>query len=106
MGKLGDQQAVPDLLLALEADDDDGLREAVAHALGELGAVAAIPNLCLRLASGPAGAEAPRINSPRLCEPCEAMLESLRDIGFGSGETIKVINPFTLQDHHVIRSDS
>jgi len=103
LGKLGDPQAVPDLLSALE-DDDDGLREAAARALGELRAVAAIPILSRRLASGPAGAGASRDDSPRLQEPCEAMLEALGDIGVGGNDVLRVIEPFTQHQRPLIRS--
>ena len=76
LGKLGDGGAVSDLLAALE-DDDDGLREAAARALGELGALEAVEPICARLASGLAGAGAPMTNSPKLQEPCEALIEAL-----------------------------
>jgi phycocyanobilin lyase alpha subunit len=103
LGKLGDPGAIPDLLSALE-DEDDGLREAAARALGELRAEAAVPSLCRRLASGPTGAGGARTDSPRLREPCEAMLEALGDIGVGGSEAIKVIEPFTGHDRPLIRS--
>ena len=69
-----------DLLASLD-DEDDGLREAAARALGELRALRAVPVLQRRLASGPSGAGAVRSDSPRLHEPCEAMLEALGEIG-------------------------
>ena len=103
LGKLGDPGAIPDLLSALE-DDDDGLREAAARALGELRAEAAVPSLCRRLASGPDGAGAARSDSPRLQEPCEAMLEALGDIGVGGSEVLKLIEPFTEHERPLIRS--
>lgn len=103
LGKLGDGRAVPDLLSALE-DDDDGLREAAARALGELKAVEAVPILSRRLASGPGVAGAPRKDNPRLMEPCEAMLEALGEIGLGSSEVLSVIESFTAHDRPLIRS--
>ncbi len=103
LGKLGDPAAVPDLLAALE-DDDDGMREAAARALGELRAREAVPPLCRRLATGPAGAGAPRTDSPRLQEPCEAMLEALGDIGLGTPEVLEVLEPFTGHGRPLIRS--
>ena len=103
LGKLGEDAAIPQLLAALE-DNDDGLREAAARALGELRAVAAVPPLCRRLASGPGGAGAPRSDSPRLQEPCEAMLEALGEIGVHQPEVTAVIEPFTLHDRPLIRS--
>lgn len=103
LGKLGDGRAVPDLLSALE-DDDDGLREAAARALGELKAVEAVPILSRRLESGPGVAGAPRKDNPRLMEPCEAMLEALGEIGLGSSEVLSVIESFTAHDRPLIRS--
>lgn len=95
--------AIPDLLDTLE-DEDDGLREAAARALGELRAEAAVPPLCRRLASGPAGAGALRPGTPRLQEPCEAMLEALGDIGIASAEVLTVVEPFVGHERPLIRS--
>jgi len=103
LGKLGDPAAIPELLAALE-DPDDGLREAVARALGELEAEAAVTALVRLLASGPDGAGAARSDSPRLQEPCEALLESLGQIGVGSAEVLAVIQPFTRHERPLIRS--
>jgi len=103
MGKLGDPGAIPELLACLE-DDDDGLREAAARALGELGAAVAVPLLTQRLASGPQVAGAPRHDSPRLQEPCEALLESLGEIGIADAEVLAVIAPFTDHERPLIRS--
>jgi phycocyanobilin lyase alpha subunit len=103
LGKLGDPSAIPDLLAALD-DVDDGLREAAARALGELKAVEAVPALCRRLAGGPADAGAPRPDSPRLREPCEAILEAIGDIGLSSPETLALIEPFVGHERPLIRS--
>ncbi len=108
LGKLNDPAAIPDLLAALE-DGDDGLREAAARSLGELKAQEAVAPLCRRLASGPEGAGAPRENSPKLREPCEALIEALGDIGLASppGENTPVaavIEPFTGHGRPLIRS--
>jgi phycocyanobilin lyase alpha subunit len=108
LGKLGDPAAIPDLLAALE-DEDDGLREAAARSLGELKAAAAVAPLCRRLASGPEGAGAPQENSPKLREPCEALIEALGDIGLATppGEdtpVARVIEPFTGHGRPLIRS--
>ncbi len=108
LGRLEDPAAIPDLLEALE-DEDDGLREAVARALGDLKAASAVGPICRRLASGPAGAGAQRRDSPRLVEPCEAMLEALGDIGLLSppGEDTSVtavIEPFISHDRPMVRS--
>jgi phycocyanobilin lyase alpha subunit len=105
LGKLAPaaHAAIPDLLDTLE-DEDDGLREAAARALGELKAEAAVPPLCRRLASGPAGAGALRPGTPRLQEPCEAMLEALGDIGVASAEVLAVVEPFVGHERPLIRS--
>ena len=108
LGKLNDPAAIPDLLAALE-DGDDGLREAAARSLGELKAREAVAPLCQRLASGPEGAGAPRENSPKLREPCEALIEALGDIGLARppGENTlvaAVIEPFTGHGRPLIRS--
>lgn len=103
LGKVGDASVVPDLLAALE-DPDDGLREAAARALGDLRAVDAVDALTARLRSGPAGAGAPQPGSPRLQEPCEALIEALGDIGITSPEVIAVILPFSDHERPLIRS--
>lgn len=103
LGKLGDGGAVPDLLAALE-DDDDGLREAAARALGELGALEAVEPICARLASGLAGAGAPMTNSPKLQEPCEALIEALGAIGVADPAVVGVIEPFSGHDRPLVRS--
>ncbi|MFM7648469.1 MAG: HEAT repeat domain-containing protein [Cyanobium sp.] len=103
LGKLGDTSAIPDLLATLD-DEDDGLREAAARALGELRAVEAVPPLCARLASGPRGAGAPLPNSPRLQEPCEALIEALGDIGSRTAAVLSVIEPFCDHERPLIRS--
>lgn len=105
LGKLAPaaNAAIPDLLDTLN-DDDDGLREAAARALGELKASAAVPLLCRRLASGPAGAGALRPGTHRLQEPCEAMLEALGDIGLASAEVLAVVEPFVGHERPLIRS--
>jgi len=103
LGKLGQAEAVPALLEALE-DDDDGLREAAARALGDLGATSAIAPLCRRLASGLAGAGAVRTDSSRLQEPCEALLEALGEIGQAHPDVVAVIRPFVGHERPLIRS--
>jgi phycocyanobilin lyase alpha subunit len=103
LGKLGDSAAIDDLLATLE-DDDDGLREAAARALGELGAQAAVEPLLRRLASGPQGAGALREGTPRLQEPCEAMLEALGSIGVNNPHVLAVVEAFTSHEWPLIRS--
>ena len=105
LGKLSAaaEPAIPDLLDSLD-DDDDGLREAAARSLGELRARAAVPRLCQRLASGPAGAGALRAGTPRLQEPCEAMLEALGEIGVASKNVLEVVEPFVSHEWPLIRS--
>jgi phycocyanobilin lyase alpha subunit len=103
LGKLGDPSVVPDLLAALD-DEDDGLREAAARALGELGAAAAVEPIVARLASGLEGAGSPQPNSPKLREPCEALIEALGDIGVARAAVLAVIQPFTDHERPLIRS--
>ena len=85
LGKLGApaHAAIPDLLATL-GDEDHGLREAAARALGDLRAQAAVEPLRRRLVSGPAVAGAQQPGTPRLQEPCEALLEALGEIGRAS----------------------
>lgn len=105
LGKLAPaaRAAIPDLLDTLQ-DADDGLREAAARALGELRAVVAIEAICDRLASGPDVAGAPQPNSPRLQEPCEALLEALGDIGIPESRVFSVVEPFIGHERPLIRS--
>ena len=105
LGKLAPAalQAIDDLLATLE-DEDDGLREAAARALGELRAEAAVEPLLRRLAGGPAVAGAQRPGTPRLMEPCEALLEALGDIGISTPEVVAVIEPFVQHERPLIRS--
>jgi len=105
LGKLADATAVPDLLAVLE-DEDEGLREAAARALGEMRAAEAVAPICSRLASGPCSAGAPMPGTPRLREPCEALIEALGEIGQASAEVIGVIEPFADHERPVIRSAS
>jgi phycocyanobilin lyase subunit alpha len=105
LGKLAPAAAgaIPDLLDTLQ-DPDDGLREAAARALGDLRATEAIEPLCERLASGPAVAGAQQADSPRLAEPCEALLEALGDIGVADPRVLAVVEPFIGHERPLIRS--
>lgn len=105
LGKLAPAavQAIDDLLATLE-DEDHGLREAAARALGELRAEAAVEPLLRRLAGGPAVAGAQQPGTPRLMEPCEALLEALGDIGISTAEVVAVIEPFVQHERPLIRS--
>ena len=81
LGKLADSQAITPLLTALESSDD-GLREAAARSLGQLGALKARRPILRRLAPGPLVAGASRPGTSRLMEPCEAFLEALGALGW------------------------
>ncbi|MGB5133945.1 MAG: HEAT repeat domain-containing protein [Prochlorococcaceae cyanobacterium] len=95
--------AVSDLLEVLE-DPDDGLREAAARALGDLRAQEAVAPICRRLASGPQQAGALRPGTPRLMEPCEALLEALGTIGLATEPVLAVVEPFVDHERPLIRS--
>jgi phycocyanobilin lyase alpha subunit len=105
LGKLGAaaQVAIPDLLATLD-DADHGLREAAARALGDLRAAAAVAPLTARLASGPAVAGAQEPGTPRLQEPCEALLEALGQIGVADAAVLQVVRPFVDHERPLIRS--
>ncbi|MCP9850580.1 HEAT repeat domain-containing protein [Cyanobium sp. Morenito 9A2] len=103
LGKLGQSEAVPDLLDCLD-DPDHGLREAATRALGDLGATAAVPALCALLASGPLGAGAPVEGSTRLEEPCEALLEALGQIGEASPAVLSTLELFVNHGRPLVHS--
>ncbi|HBH72684.1 MAG TPA: glycosyl transferase family 2, partial [Synechococcales bacterium UBA10510] len=42
--------------------------------------------------------------TPRLQEPCEALLEALGDIGLAEGAVVAVIKPFVDHERPLIRS--
>lgn len=112
LGKLADSRAVAPLLEALESSDD-GLREAAARSLGQLGALQARRPMLRRLAPGPLVAGAPRPGTSRLMEPCEALLEALGDLGWqeedGSTTTdrellLEVVRAYGDHERPLIRS--
>jgi len=57
-----------------------------------------------RLATGPAVAGAQQPGTPRLQEPCEALLEALGEIGVAEPEVLAVIQPFVGHERPLIRS--
>ena len=107
LGKLGAiaVPAIPDLLATVN-DDDHGLREAAARSLGQLKAEAAVPLLVARLASGPEIAGAREAGTPRMNEPCDALLEALGDIGHRDETVINVLQLFLTHERPVVRSSA
>ncbi|MGB1416188.1 MAG: HEAT repeat domain-containing protein [Synechococcus sp.] len=107
LGKLGAiaVPAIPDLLATVN-DDDHGLREAAARSLGQLKAEAAVPLLVARLASGPEIAGAREAGTPRMNEPCDALLEALGDIGHKDETVINVLQLFLTHERPVVRSSA
>ena len=112
LGKLADSRAVDPLLTALESSDD-GLREAAARSLGQLGAFKARQAILRRLAPGPLVAGAPRPGVSRLTEPCEALLEALGALGWQNedGSTVtdrkpllEVVQAYVDHERPLIRS--
>ena len=113
LGKLADSRAVAPLLEALESCDD-GLREAAARSLGQLGALKARRPILRRLAPGPLVAGALRPGTSRLMEPCEALLEALGALGWqeedGSGAItdreplLAVVRAYVDHERPLIRS--
>ncbi|OOV26573.1 glycosyl transferase family 2 [Candidatus Synechococcus spongiarum LMB bulk15M] len=112
LGKLADSRAVDPLLTALESSDD-GLREAAARSLGQLGALKARQAILRRLAPGPLVAGAPRPGTSRLTEPCEALLEALGALGWQNedGSTVtdrkpllEVVQAYVDHERPLIRS--
>lgn len=112
LGKLADSRAIDPLLEALESSDD-GLREAAARSLGQLGALKARRPILRRLAPGPLVAGAPRPGTSRLMEPCEALLEALGALGWqeedGSTTTdreplLEVVRAYGDHERPLIRS--
>jgi len=107
LGKLGAiaDSAIPDLLETLN-DADHGLREAAARSLGQLRAQSAIPLLIERLSSGPEVAGAKEDGSPRMKEPCGALLEALGDIGINTPRVVEVLKLFLTHERPVVRSSA
>ncbi|MFS6826288.1 HEAT repeat domain-containing protein [Cyanobium sp. ATX 6F1] len=103
LGKLGPaaRQAIPDLLSALE-DEDPGLREAASRSLGNLGAKEAVEPLARRLKGGLTGPGRSQSGTARLVEPCEAIIETLGELGVASPEVLEVITPFLDHERPVV----
>jgi len=90
LGKVGDRDAVPALIAALDCADYY-VREAAAQALGELGGARAAERL-LGLLAGGVEAATPVPGKPHLQQPYEAAIEALGDIG--AVPAIASVEPF------------
>jgi phycocyanobilin lyase alpha subunit len=90
LGKLGQPQVGPDLIICLDCADYY-VREAAAQALAELGDRACIPALREKLAGG-VEAAVPVPGKPHLVEPYGAILEALGALG--ATAAIPEIQPF------------
>lgn len=93
LGKIGDRQAVPGLISALDCTDFF-VREAAAQSLGMLGDPIAVPPLMQLLSAGVAAtAQVP--GRPHAVEPCEAVIEALGSLG--ATGAVDLIQPFVDQ---------
>lgn len=90
LGKLGDRQAVPALIKALDCEDYY-VRESAAQALEQLQDPAAIPALLSKLDGGVGAAQLVE-GKPHLIQPYEAILEALG--GLQAKEAIPQLEPF------------
>ncbi|BBL86370.1 phycocyanin alpha phycocyanobilin lyase; CpcE (chromatophore) [Paulinella micropora] len=102
LGKLNNRAAVPSLLQALQ-EDDYKLKEASARSLGDLRIEDAVEPLMKILAGGPQVAGSVQENSPRLKEPCEAILEALGNIGCSNPKVLSILKSFSDHDRPIIR---
>ncbi|MEY2984985.1 MAG: Phycocyanobilin lyase alpha subunit [Cyanobacteriota bacterium] len=90
LGKVGDRQAVPALIDALDCEDYY-VRESAAQALEQLQDPAAIPALLRKLEGGVTAAQ--RVEGkPHLVQPYEAILEALG--GLHAKGAISAVEPF------------
>jgi len=90
LGKLGELQAVPALIVCLECSDFY-VRESAAQSLGMLGDRSSVPYL-IKLLAGGVAANQPIPGCPHLPQPCAAVIEALGSLG--ATETIDLIKPF------------
>ncbi len=79
LGKLGNQQVIPALLVALECSDFY-VREATAQALESLGAACCIPKL-MALLNDQIPGTLPAPEPPNLAQPFDAIIEALGTLG-------------------------
>lgn len=97
LGKLGDHQAVPALIRALECSDFY-VREAAAQSLEMLGDLSCIPRL-IELLNNQVPGTLPAQEPPQLTQPFDAIIEALGTLG--AIDSIPVILPFL--DHEIPR---
>ncbi|MGB7441622.1 MAG: HEAT repeat domain-containing protein [Coleofasciculaceae cyanobacterium] len=90
LGKLGNLEAVPALILCLDCSDFY-VREAAAQSLGMLGELSSIPKLMTLLEGGLAEAM-PIPGCPHLAQPYNATIEALGTLS--AKEAIPLIEPF------------
>ncbi|NEP11826.1 MAG: HEAT repeat domain-containing protein [Symploca sp. SIO2C1] len=90
LGKLGDCQAVPALIVCLDCSDFY-VREAAVQSLGTLGDCRCVPELMKLLEGGLAVAQ-PIPGSPHLAQPYNLIMEVLGSLG--ANEAIDLIEPF------------
>ena len=90
LGKLGNVQAVPALILCL-ACTDYYVREAAAQSLGGLGDLSCLPML-ISLLEGGVEAALPIPNCPHSAQPYDAVLEALGALG--ATQAIALVQPF------------
>lgn len=103
LGLLQEKSAITTLIQLL-ASDDYSVREESARSLGALQATEAVRPLRERLVGGIRTAGREQVNSARLQEPCEALIEALGDIGRPDPATVEAILPFTRHPRPLIQA--